>query len=142
MTYLLIKSLHLCAVLFWISGLFMFVLLLLAGRDLPGPVLPLELSRLRTLRRWCQHITVPAMLLTWLSGLTLAAQGGWVGATWLSLKLVCVLSLSVLHAGLSGFLRRRMEHPTDTPPARLVLIMPSLMIVAAAIVFLVVNKPF
>lgn len=142
MTFLLIKSVHLCALLFWISGVFMLALLLIAGRDLSGPLLPLELSRLRTLRHWCQYITVPAMLLTWLSGLALAAQGGWMGATWLSLKFALVLGLSALHGVLSGFLRRRLEYPTHAPAARVVLILPGLMTITAAIVLLVINKPF
>lgn len=142
MTYLLIKSLHVCAVMFWISGMFLLSLLLLAGRDLSGPVLPLELSRLRTLRRWCRYITVPAMLLAWLSGLAIAAQGGWVGDHWLMLKFVFVLTLTALHGLLSGSLRRRLECPTEAPSPNLNLVLPSLLAVTSTIVFLVINKPF
>lgn len=142
MTYLLIKSLHVCAVMFWISGMFLQSLLLLAGRHLSGPVLPLELSRLRTLRRWCRNMTVPAMLVTWLTGLFIATQGGWVGDHWLIFKFTCVLGLTALHGLMTGVLRRRLEYPTEAPSSSLGLVLPCLLAITSAIVFLVINKPF
>ncbi|MGE8144400.1 CopD family protein [Pseudomonas frederiksbergensis] len=142
MIYLLIKSLHVCAVLFWISGMFLQSLLLLAGRNLSGPLLPLELSRLRMLRRWCRGMTVPAMALTWLSGLTIATLGGWVGEHWLLLKFAFVVALSAMHGWLSGSLRRRLECPTEAPSSNLTIVLPSLLVMTCTIVFLVINKPF
>lgn len=142
MTYLLIKSLHVCAVIFWMSGMFLQSLLLIAGRNMSGPVLPLELSRLRMLRRWCRGMTVPAMALTWISGLTIATLGGWAGEPWLILKFAFVLALSALHGVLSGALRRRLECPTEAPSSNLTLVFPSLLVMTSAIVFLVINKPF
>lgn len=110
MMYLLIKSLHVCSVIFWIGGMLLQSLLLLAARSLPGPILPLELTRLRMLHQWDRTITIPAMMMTWMTGLFIATQGNWFGNHWLTLKLVIVIVLSAVHGMLAGQQGARVVH--------------------------------
>jgi protoporphyrinogen IX oxidase len=142
MNYMLVKSLHIGAVIFWIGGMLLQALLLLAARSFPGPTLPLELSRMRMLVRWDRLFTVPAMLLAWISGLFIATQGGWLGSPWLSVKLAFVVALSALHGMLAGRLRRHLQAAETNSWSYLAYVLPGLFAMTLAIVFLVTTKPF
>ena len=86
-------------------------------------------------------MTTPAMLLTWALGLTLVMVAHWLPAAWLIAKLTVVVVLSALHGLSSGRLRRlsTVETASSGAPG----ISPLAIILAmAAIVFLVVVKPF
>lgn len=142
MIYLLVKSLHICSVIFWIGGMLLQCILLVSGRSLPGPSMPVEVSSLKMLHRWQRAITGPAMILTWLSGLFIATQGGWFGSHWLSLKLALVFVLSAMHGSLTGLLRRRIHSTSRQTSTLFSFALPGLFIVTAAIVLLVITKPF
>jgi protoporphyrinogen IX oxidase len=142
MIYLLVKSLHIGAVIFWIGGMLLQALLLQAAHSFPGPTLPLELSRLRLLYRWDRLLTAPAMLLAWMTGLFIASQGGWLGSPWLSAKLALVVALSALHGVLAGRLRRHLQAPVPSSWFPVAYVLPGLFAVTLTIVFLVTSKPF
>lgn len=109
MIYLLLKSVHLTAVVAWVGG--MAVLChALAGLPSTSQVLqPEERRRVLDALRWDRRLTSPALLLLWVFGLALALRGGWFGATWLWLKLPVAVALSALHGIVAGLLRRRLR---------------------------------
>jgi putative membrane protein len=133
MDYQWFLALHLVAIVVWIGGM------LANGVMLGGQP---QRRKLEAARRWNLRLVTPAMLLVWAFGITLAVQGHWFQAPWLSTKLVLVLALSALHGMQSGTLRRMAADPSRKPSA-LVRLSATLTIVAVVlVVFLAVVKPF
>lgn len=62
-----------------------------------------------------RRVTAPALLLTWIFGLSLAVWAEWFPSPWLIIKLAFVVALSALHGVQSGRLRRLVR---DGTPAR------------------------
>lgn len=91
---------------------------------------------------WDRYVTTPAMIVAWALGITMATWAGWFASGWMMAKIVFVLALSALHGVLSGRLRRAAAK--GGVPAgfdgRLVLCV--MIVLLAAIVLLVVTKPF
>lgn len=137
--YLWLKGLHVASVLLFIGGLIAETAFL-AALPATEALTPDQRHAVSIVRAWDRRLTMPAMLLAWGLGLTLALMQGWVSAHWLQAKLVFVLALSALHGIQSGTLRRlaegagRMRRQT----------MPILVIVISAIsiAVLAVAKPF
>ena len=138
MTYLLIKAVHVSAVLLWLGGMLMQAVQLQAERSNRTPWMPWELTMWRALQRRDRTVTVPAMGVAWVAGLYMAMFGAWLGSHWLSAKLVLVVMLSALHGMQAGRLRRQ---PAPEPSKMARLTMPGLLIMASAVVFLVITKP-
>lgn len=140
MTYALLKSLHIVAVIVWMTGL------------LSAPIVLNALSRIRPAgraemaqycRRWFLGLNTPAMLLTWGLGLALISVGQWQPAPWIGLKVLCVLILSGLHGFYSGRFRKLSKNfypPEDRAEAPMWLFWGSLMVLASISV-LVIFKP-
>lgn len=135
MTYLWIKALHVAVVVLWTAGVVL------------APVLAAGLARtgaasgpaLGVLRRTFHRLASPALVLTWALGLYLAVSGGWMRFEWLIGKMGLVLLLTLLHGGVSGWLRR--GEATGDVPARLgVATLVALGLVTGA-ALLVVLKP-
>jgi putative membrane protein len=93
-------------------------------------------------RRLLKAIMTPAMIATWVLGLTLAWQGGWFKAGWLHGKLLLVLALSAVHGMLAGHVRRfaRDGNVRPTRYFRILNEVPTVLMIA--IVILVIVKPF
>lgn len=142
MAYLLIKSLHLALVLFWVAGMVVQAFVLAAADKLPGPALPQELARLRLLRKWERLLTTPAMVGALASGVYLATSAGWFGSGWLSVKLALVLLLAAVHGMQAGRLRRLAEAAGDATEASRARLMPVVLVAPVLIILLVVMKPF
>lgn len=142
MAYLLIKSLHLALVLFWVAGMVVQAFVLAAADKLPGPALPQELARLRLLRKWERLLTTPAMVGALASGVYLATSAGWFGNGWLSVKLALVLLLAAAHGMQAGRLRRLAEAAGDVTEAGRARLMPVVLAAPVLIILLVVMKPF
>ncbi|MFY2644671.1 CopD family protein [Achromobacter insuavis] len=142
MAYLLIKSLHLALVLFWVAGMVVQAFVLAAADKLPGPALPQELARLRLLRKWERLLTTPAMVGALASGVYLATSAGWFGSGWLSVKLALVLLLAAVHGMQAGRLRRLAEAAGDATEAGRARLMPVVLAAPVLIILLVVMKPF
>lgn len=142
MAYLLIKSLHLALVLFWVAGMVVQAFVLAAADKLPGPALPQELARLRLLRKWERLLTTPAMVGALASGVYLATRAGWFGSGWLSVKLALVLLLAAVHGMQAGRLRRLAEAAGDVTEAGRARLMPVVLAAPVLIILLVVMKPF
>ncbi|AKP87635.1 CopD family protein [Achromobacter ruhlandii] len=142
MAYLLIKSLHLALVLFWVAGMVVQAFVLAAADKLPGPALPQELARLRLLRKWERLLTTPAMVGALASGVYLATSAGWFGSGWLSVKLALVLLLAAVHGMQAGRLRRLAEVAGEVTEAGRARLMPVVLAAPVLIILLAVMKPF
>lgn len=110
-----------------------------ASRRLGGA--PDAWAMLAMVRRWDRSVTAPAMILVWAFGLTLAFQGKWFGAPWLTAKLALVVLLSAVHGLLSGSLRRLAWEEDPALPSLLPRIPALVASAVAAIAFLVILKP-
>ncbi len=141
--WLLLKVVHVAAVITWIGGLLLVALSLSTLSGAALPVLPQERRWLLAVQRWERRVTTPAMLLAWVAGIAVASRNHWFGAGWLSVKLVLVFLLSALHGVQAGTLRRLLRGSTDAQVPRLLRLAPQLALVCTtAIVALVVLKPF
>jgi putative membrane protein len=144
MMYLLIKSLHVVAIITWMGGMIAASLVLAGHRvtALPRDRFGDRLQSLEIIRRWDRRVTAPAMVCAWGLGMTLAVQGGWLGSSWLTIKFVIAVVLSALHGLLSGSLGRTgggMPRPVDSI---LRYAAPAAIVGVATISFLVIAKPF
>ncbi|GAB3386532.1 CopD family protein [Massilia agri] len=118
MSYLLLKSLHVLAVMAFVSGLVMQAHVLRMYRSLPLPSMPDERRLLSRTRHWDRLVTVPALALTWTCGLAAALHAGWFASGWLKAKLAVVIVLSMLHGMQAGELRRLADAGTAAGAAR------------------------
>lgn len=139
--YLWIKAAHILAVIAWMAGmLYLPRLFVYHAGAAPGSELAATFATME--RRLLRFIMLPALIVTWITGLTLAAEAGFFRAGWLHGKLALVLLMSALHGYFSvtqkklaagrneksaGFFRVLNEAPT---------------ILMIGIVILVVIKPF
>lgn len=126
------KALHVAAAITFVAGVLAAAVFLSAvppGRD----------GTARAVHRWDRRVTTPAMLLVWALGLTLALEGGWFHAGWLSAKLALVVALSGVHGVQSAKLRRLAGGSAAKAPSHLVA--PLVVGCAVAIAILVVVRP-
>ena len=141
MTYQWIKAGHLIFVIFWMAGLFMLPRYYVYHQEsAPGSAEEARwIDRERKLRT---IILTPAMILVWIFGITLATVGHWWAAGWLGAKLLIVVALTAYHGWMVGYGRKlaRGQRPVSGKSLRLMNEVPG--IAAAAIVVLVIVKPF
>ena len=141
MTYLLIKSLHVIAVVAWMAALlylprlFAYHANAARGSELSETFKTME-------RRLLWAIATPALVVTWLSGLDIAVTGGHYNSNWFRIKFVLVLLMTALHIHTVLY-QRAFARDANTKSARFFRIFneaPTLLLIA--IVLLVVVKPF
>ena len=141
LTYLWIKAAHIIFVIFWIAGLFLLPRYYVYHQEsTPGS---------QEERRWVERerklrniIITPSMILVWIAGLTLATVGHWWSSGWLMAKFAIVIGLSAYHGYMIRYGRKlaRGERPVSGRALRIMNEVPG--IAVAAIVILVVLKPF
>lgn len=144
MSFLILKSLHIMAVIAWLAGLFYLPRLYVyhAGAK-PGSELSETFKAME--RRLLKAIMTPAMIASWVLGLWLALGGGaidWLGDGWFYAKLFCVALLSAFHMALAKW-RKDFAADRNIHPARFYRIaneVPTLLM--ACIVLLVILRPF
>lgn len=145
LTYDWIKAGHVIFVIFWIAGLFMLPRYYIYHQEAP-PGSAEEKRWIDRERKLRMIIINPAMILVWILGLTLAWQlglfSGAPGLGWLHVKLLLVLGLSAYHGYMIGYGKKlaRGERPVSGKALRMMNEIPG--IVTAAIVVLVIVKPF
>jgi putative membrane protein len=139
--FLWIKVVHILALIAWMAGMFYLPRLFVyhAGVAKGG-----EQAQLFALmeRRLMRYIMLPALLVTWLSGLYLASTGNFFSAGWLHGKLALVIILTGLH-GYFSLLRKDFLRQTNHHSAafyRGINEVPTILLIG--IVILVVIKPF
>lgn len=128
---------HISAVVFLVGGMLAHDRMLAGIANDPQDR---QIPVLEQLRRLDRQVTTPALLLTWIFGLSLALWGGWFPDGWLIFKLTFVIALSALHGVQSGRLRRSLRDGASASaiPAGGLVIIGGMLVIA----ILAVAKPF
>src|ERR1700724_3052695 len=109
--YLWLKVLHILSIISWMAGM----------RYLPRPFVyhveaPQGSPQARIFvvmeRRLMRAIMLPALLVTWITGLTLAVQAGFLHEGWFHAKFALVIALSALH-GYFAKVRNELAEETN-----------------------------
>jgi putative membrane protein len=104
-TYLLFKSLHLIAVISWMAGLLYLPRIFVYHTENNSELKASEIFKVME-RKLYFYIMTPAMALSWLFGLLLIHSIGFqqLGQTWMLLKLLFVIILTIYHFYLGKLL--------------------------------------
>jgi putative membrane protein len=141
-SYLLFKSLHLIAVISWMAGLlYLPRIFVYHVENLEDKNTSLIFKTME--RKLYFYIMTPAMVLTWLFGLILISSLGVeaLSTTWIKLKLLLVVLLTLYHFYLSKLLSDfKIDQNTKSSKFfRIINEVPTILLVL--IVFIVVFKP-
>ena len=141
-SYLLFKSLHLISVISWMVGLlylpriFVYHVENLKDENTSSIFKIME-------RKLYFYIMTPAMILTWVFGLILISSLGFevLSTTWIKLKLLLVISLTLYHFYLSKLLSDfNLDQNTKSSKfLRIINEVPTILLIL--IVFIVIFKP-
>ena len=106
-TYLLFKSLHLIAVVSWMSGLLYLPRIFVYHAENNSETKTSEIFKIME-KKLFFYIMTPAMVLSWLFGLLLIHSIGFeqLGQTWMILKIIFVLILTFYHFYLGNILNQ------------------------------------
>jgi len=139
--YQWLLAFHIIAVIAWMAGMLYLPRLFIYHCDAPKGSPQAETFKLME-RRLLKVIVNPAMIASWVLGLWLAWQGGWLQSGWFHAKFALVLLLSAAHGFFSASVRKFAEDRNNLTARqwRLINEVPTLLMVA--IVVLVVVKPF
>lgn len=137
-----IKIGHLFSVIAWMAGIFYLPRLFVYHADAEAGSVQSETFKIME-RRLLKGIMRPAMYGTWVFGLWLGVKGGWFSASsWLWLKLLLVLGLTVYHYQLDAW-RKAFERDVNQHTSRFFRMMNELpTLILFAVLALVVLKPF
>jgi protoporphyrinogen IX oxidase len=139
--YLSIKVLHILAIISWMAGMLYLPRLFVYHAEAPKGS-PQAKTFVVMERRLMRAIMLPAFLTAWATGIALAVQAGFLHTGWFHTKLALVIGLSALH-GYFAKLRTNLADETNRHGSRFFRIVNEApMVLMAAIVFLVVFKPF
>jgi putative membrane protein len=136
-----VKAFHVIAVIAWMAGMLYLPRLFVYHCEAPAGSPQSETFKVME-RRLLKAIINPAMIATWVLGLSLAVAGGWYQSGWLHAKFALVLVLSGVH-GMLAKLVRQFAADANVRPARYFRILnevPTVLMVL--IVVLVIVKPF
>jgi putative membrane protein len=138
-----IRAFHVIAIIAWMAGLLYLPRLFVYHATSKKGSEQSETFKLME-RRLLRYITTPAMLASWVLGLTLAFSDAidWSADGWFHLKLVLVLALSAFH-GLLAMWTKDFALDRNTRSARFYRLaneIPTLLMIF--IVILVVVRPF
>jgi protoporphyrinogen IX oxidase len=139
--YLWIKAVHVIAVLSWMAGLLYLPRLFVYHAGVAVGSEASELFKVME-RRLLKAIMVPAAVVVWSLGLTMAVAGGLFEEHWLQMKLVLVGAMTVSHWAMTQW-KNDFAADRNVRPARFFRIaneVPTLLMIG--IVVLVVVKPF
>lgn len=136
-----IKAFHIIAVIAWMAGMLYLPRLFVYHCTAENGSVQSETFKVME-RRLLRGIINPAMIATWVFGLTLAWLGHWFDSGWLQAKLALVLLLSALHGLLARWVKAfaRDANPHSQKFYRIINEIPTIIMIF--IVILVVVKPF
>jgi putative membrane protein len=141
MLYLWLKALHVIAIIAWMAGMLYLPRLFVYHAETQRGSIQSETFKIME-RRLLKAIINPAMIATWILGLVLVWQGGWITSGWLHAKVALVIGLSAVHGILSKQVKL-FAADKNTRPARYFRILnevPTVLMIG--IVILVIVKPF
>lgn len=136
-----LKAFHVMAVIAWMAGMFYLPRLFVYHVDAAPGSQTSETFKVME-QRLLSIIMRPAIAAVWLSGLALVYWGGFWAEAWFHAKFALVLAMSALHGYLAGCVKS-FAADANTRDARFYRILneaPTLLM--AAIVILVIVKPF
>ena len=140
-SYLLFKSLHLIAVISWMAGLLYLPRIFVYHSENGNEIITNVFKTME--RKLYYYIMTPAMLLSWLFGLSLIHEVGFeqLASFWLQLKLIFVILLTVYHFYLGVLLNKfKLDQNNKTSKFyRYINEIPTLLLIL--IVFVVIFKP-
>ena len=140
-SYLLLKSLHLIAVISWMAGLLYLPRIFVYHSENKNEIVSTVFKTME--RKLFYYIMTPAMALSWILGLVLIHKIGFqqLFNLWLQLKLILVLLLTAYHFYLGLILTQfKLDQNKKTSKFfRYINEIPTLLLIL--IVFIVVFKP-
>ncbi|WP_374380987.1 protoporphyrinogen oxidase HemJ [Dongia sp.] len=139
--YSWLKALHVISVIAWMAGmLYLPRLYVYHCKAKPGSELSETFKVME--RRLLRAIINPAMMATWVFGLSMAWLGDWWSAGWFHGKLALLLGMQLIHAGYARWRRAFANDANrhDEKFFRIVNEVPTLLMIG--IVILVIVKPF
>ena len=141
-SYLIFKSLHLIAVISWMAGLlYLPRIFVYHSQNTTQPIIT-EVFKVME-KKLFFYIMTPAMVLSWLFGLLLIHEIGFqqLGQSWIILKLILVVILTIYHFYLGRILGQfRLNLNTHSHKFyRLINEIPTLLLIL--IIFVVIYKP-
>ena len=140
--YLLFKSLHLISVISWMAGLLYLPRIFVYHSQNSSEKKTSEIFKTME-RKLFFYIMTPAMILSWIFGVILIYSIGFqqIGQTWMILKIVFVIILTLYHFYLGNILSQfKMDQNIHTHKFyRIINEIPTLLLIL--IVFVVVFKP-
>ena len=140
-SYLLFKSLHLIAVISWMAGLLYLPRIFVYHSENNNEIITSVFKIME--RKLFYYIMTPAMTLSWLFGLLLIHSIGFqqLGQTWMLLKLLFVLILTLYHFYLGKLLSQFKSNNNQHSHKfyRYINEIPTLFLIL--IVFIVIFKP-
>ncbi len=140
--YLLFKSLHLIAVISWMAGLLYLPRIFVYHAENSGDKKISDVFKVMEKKLYF-YIMTPAMILSWIFGLLLIHSIGFqqLGQTWMVLKILFVIFLSLYHLYLGKILNQfKFDKNTHSHKFyRLINEIPTILLIL--IVFVVIFKP-
>ena len=139
--YLWLKAFHVIAVIAWMAGMLYLPRLFVYHCEAEVGSKQSETFKVME-RRLLRAIINPAMIVTWVLGLYLAHQGGFLASGWLHAKFALVIAMSALH-GFNVRWVREFAEDRNVHSQKFYRVMnevPTLLMIG--IVILVVVKPF
>jgi len=140
-SYLWFKAVHIMAVIAWMAGLFYLPRLFIYHSDVAAGSETSQLFKMMETRLY-RIIMNPAMMMAWIFGLFIAAQGMWFSAGWLHVKLLGVIALTGMHIYYGRAMKAfgRDERPRNARYWRIMNEVPAALMIL--IVLMAVLKPF
>lgn len=140
-TYLWIKALHVIAVISWMAGLLYLPRLFVYHCEVePGSTTSEKFKVME--RRLLKAIMLPAAVVAWGAGLTMAVEGGLFQEHWFHVKLLLVVLMTIAHHMMTRW-KNDFAADRNHRPQRFFRIaneVPTLLMIF--IVILVITKPF
>ena len=140
-TYLLFKSLHLISVISWMAGLLYLPRIFVYHSENNNEIITTVFKTME--RKLFYYIMTPAMILSWLFGLVLIHEIGFVqlSSLWLQLKFILVLILTGYHFYLGVLLNKFKldQNQKSSKFYRFINEIPTLLLIL--IIFIVIFKP-
>ena len=141
-TYLLFKSLHLISVISWMAGLLYLPRIFVYHAENNSEIKISEIFKVME-KKLFFYIMTPAMILTWLFGLLLIHSIGFqqLGQTWMLLKIVLVVILTIYHFYLGRMVNQfKLNQNKHTHKFfRIINEIPTILLIL--IIFVVIFKP-
>jgi putative membrane protein len=139
--YVWIKALHVIAVIAWMAGIF-YLPRLFVYHSAAEPDTEVAATFKVMERRLYRAIMMPAMVVAWIAGLTMAIAGQLWAEAWFLAKLVLVIAMTGFHFWLGARQRDFAggRNRLSSRDYRIANELPTLLVIA--IVILVIVKPF